>query len=128
MNLKGLVAISGRPGLFKLVSQNKSGFILESLDEQKLKLVINLSTVKLASLEDITVFGEDDELKLVDIFKTMGTSEATIPDPKSDGKTLQAYFAIVAPGYDTDRVYTSDIKKIISWFNIIKTYPFFTEE
>lgn len=127
MNLRGLVAVSGKPGLFKLVGQNKSGFILESLDEQKLKVVINLSTSKLASLEDITVFGDNTDLKLSDIFEQMKGSKS-IPDPKADGNALRSYFAEVAPDYDTDRVYTSDIKKIIGWFNIIKDLPLIEEE
>jgi len=128
MNLRGLVAVSGKPGLFKLLGQNKSGFILESMDGQKLKVVVNMSTSKLASLEDITVFGDDEDLKLVDILGRMKDS-ALIPDPKTaDGNALRNYFLEVAPGYDTDRVYTSDIKKIIAWFNLIKDLPLFTEK
>jgi len=126
MNLKGLVAVSGKPGLYKVIGQNKSGFVLESLDEQKLKLIVNLSTAKLASLEDITVFGEDEDLKLVDIFENMKDS-SSIPDPKSDGTTLRKYFREVAPAHDEDRVYASDMKKIITWFNLIKELPLFTE-
>lgn len=126
MNLRGLVAVSGKPGLFKLLGQNKSGFILESLDEQKVKVVVNISTAKLASLEDITVFGDDADLKLSDIFSSMKNSKS-IPDSKADGNTLRNYFTEVAADYDKDRVYTSDIKKIIGWFNIIKDLPLFTE-
>lgn len=126
MNLKGLVAVSGKPGLYKVIGQNKSGFVLESLDEQKVKLIVNLSTAKLASLEDITVFGEDDDLKLIDIFGNMKGS-SSIPDPKSDGTTLRKYFREVAPAHDEDRVYASDMKKIITWFNLIKDLPLFTE-
>ena len=126
MNLKGLVAVSGKPGLYKVIGQNKSGFVLESLDEQKIKLIVNLSTAKLASLEDITVFGEDDDLKLIDIFENMKGS-SSIPDPKSDGTSLRKYFREVAPAHDEDRVYASDMKKIITWFNLIKELPLFTE-
>jgi len=126
MNLKGLVAVSGKPGLYKIIGQNKSGFVLETLDSQKVKLVVNLSTAKLASLEDITVFGEDDDLKLIDIFEKIVGSDS-IPDPKADGQTLRKYFREVAPGHDEDRVYSSDMKKIITWFNIIKELPIFTE-
>ncbi|WP_207429656.1 DUF5606 domain-containing protein [Pedobacter sp. SYSU D00535] len=126
MNLRGLVAVSGKPGLYKIIGQNKSGFVLESLDAQKVKLVVNLSTAKLASLEDITVFGQDEDLKLSDIFERMkGTS---VPDPKADGTTLRTYFREVAPDHDEDRVYSSDMKKIITWYNLIKDLPLFTEE
>ena len=71
MNLRGLVSVSGKPGLYKLIGQNKSGFILESLDELKNKIVVNISTAKMASLEDITVFGENADIKLSDIFLKM---------------------------------------------------------
>ena len=71
MNLRGIVAVSGKPGLFKLIGQNKTGFILESLDGLKTKAIVNMANAKLASLEDITIFGEDDDLKLIDIFERM---------------------------------------------------------
>ncbi|HYK77436.1 MAG TPA: DUF5606 domain-containing protein [Daejeonella sp.] len=128
MNLRGLVSVSGKPGLFKLVGQNKSGFILESLDGQKTKIVVNMTTAKMASLEDITVFGETDDLKLSDIFENIKAS-SNVPDAKkADGTTLRNFFNEVAPEHDAERVYASDIKKIISWFNIIKELPLFTEE
>jgi hypothetical protein len=127
MNLKGLVAVSGKPGLYKIIGQNKTGFVLESLDEQKIKLIVNLTTAKLASLEDITIFGEEGDLKLIDVLENM-KSAASIPDPKSDGSTLRKFFREVAPAHDEDRVYASDMKKIITWFNLIKDLPLFTEE
>lgn len=127
MNLRGIVSVSGKPGLFKVIGQNKSGFVLESLDAQKVKLVVNLSTAKLASLEDITVFGEDEDLKLVDIFAKMKDS-ASVPDPKADGKVLRDFFREIAPDHDEEKVYASDMKKIITWYNIIRELPLFTEE
>lgn len=127
MNLRGLVSVSGKPGLFKLIGQNKSGFILETLDEQKNKIVVNISTAKMASLEDITVFGETGDLKLSDIFTQIKVSK-NIPDPKAaDGKALREFFTAVAPDHDQERVYSSDIKKIISWYNTISVLPLFTE-
>lgn len=126
MNLRGVVAVSGRPGLFKLVGQNKAGYVLESLDAQKLKIVANISTTKLASLEDITVYGEDEEIKLVDVLKNI-TESKDVPDAKADGNTLKQFFGQVAPGYDQEKVYTSDMKKILSWFHLIKELPLFTE-
>ena len=128
MNLRGLVSVSGKPGLFKLIGQNKSGFILESLDELKNKIVVNISTAKMASLEDITVFGEDEDLKLSDIFENMKSAK-DVPDVKTaDGAALRTYFVSVAPKHDADRVYSSDMKKIITWFNTIKELPLFAEE
>lgn len=128
MNLQGIVSVSGKPGLWRALTQSKTGFILESLDEQKLKLVVNLSTAKLAALAEITVFGEEEDLKLIDILERMKTME-NIPDvKKTDGKVLRTFFREVAPDHDEEKVYASDIKKIISWFEILKTRPEFDAE
>jgi len=67
MNLLGIVAVSGKPGLWKALAQNKTGYILESLDAHKTKLVANLSTAKIAALHEITLFGVDDDIKLIDV-------------------------------------------------------------
>jgi len=126
MNLRGIVSVSGKPGLFKVIGQNKSGFVLESLDAQKLKVVVNLSTAKLATLEDITVFGEAEDLKLIDIFERMKNS--SLPDvKKASGVALREYFREVAPDHDEEKVYSSDIKKIINWYSILKDLPLFEE-
>lgn len=127
MNLRGIVAVSGRPGLFKLIGQNKVGYILESLDAQKLKVIANITNTKLASLDDITVYGLEDEIKLIDIFNNI-TKKGSTPDTKADTATLRAYFNEVAPNHDDEKVYASDMKKIVSWYNIIKELPLFTEE
>lgn len=129
MNLRGIVSLSGRPGLFKALAQNRSGFILESLDEAKNKVVTN-ATSKLATLEDITVFGEDDDITLVSILEKMKAEAATkpVPDAKADGKVLRAYFTEIVPNHDPERVYTSDIKKIITWYSILSQLPLWNEE
>ncbi len=127
MNLRGIVAVSGRPGLFKLVGQNKAGYVLESLDEHKLKIIASLSNTKLASLEDITIYGEDQELKLIDVLSNIDAKKATAPDAKVDGNELKKFFLEVAPGHDQEKVYTSDMKKILNWYHLIKDMPLFTE-
>lgn len=129
MNLRGVVSVTGKTGLFKLVGQNKTGFILESLDEKKIKTVVNISTAKMASLEDITIFGEEGDIKLVDVLEKIKELSSTLPDTKKDGgDKLRAFFKQVAPKHDEDRVYTSDIKKIINWYGILKGFPLFEEE
>ncbi len=128
MNLHGIVSVSGKPGLWRALTQSKTGFILESLDTQKLKLVVNLNTAKLAALEEITVFGENEDLLLKDILERMKTL-ANIPDAKkADGKVLRTFFREAAPEHDEEKVYASDIKKIISWFEILKDRPEFNAE
>lgn len=128
MNLRGIVAVSGRPGLFKLIGQNKVGYILESLDAQKLKIVANMTQTKLASLEDITVYGEQEEIRLHDVFANITKSNGSIPDAKADGTALRNFFREVAPSHDEEKVYASDMKKIISWYLILKELPLFTED
>ena len=127
MNLSGIVAVSGKPGLWKALAQNKTGFVLESLDAQKTKLVINLSTAKLAALEEITIFGDDDDIKLTEVLERMKTA-GNVPDAKADGTALRNFFREVAPGHDEEKVYASDMKKIVNWFNILKDLPLFNEE
>lgn len=126
MNLQGIVAVSGKPGLWRALAQNKTGYILESLDANKTKLVANLTTAKIAALHEITLFGEDEDLKLVDIFEIMKKA-TNIPDAKADGKVLRTFFREVAPTHDEEKVYASDMKKVISWFQILKDFPFFNE-
>ena len=126
MNLLGIVAVSGKPGLWKALAQNKTGYILESLDALKTKMVANISTAKIAALNEITLFGEDEDIKLIDVFERMKNS-ASVPDAKADGKKLRDFFREVAPDHDEEKVYASDMKKVLNWYTIIKDLPLFTE-
>lgn len=128
MNLRALVSVTGKPGLFKLIGQNKTGFILETLDAKKIKTTANLSTTKMATLEDITIYGNEDEIRLIDILEAIKDKGGNTPDIKSSGEILRDFFREVAPDHDESRVYSSDIKKIITWYNIIKELPLFEEE
>ena len=127
MNLRGIVAVSGRPGLFKLIGQNKAGYVLEGLDAQKVKIIANIANTKLASLEDITIYGEDEELKLHDVLANIAATKTAVPDVKADGATLRSFFVEVAPNHDQEKVYASDMKKILNWYSLIKDLPLFTE-
>lgn len=129
MNLRGIVSLSGKSGLFKALAQNRSGFILESLDEAKNKVVTN-ATSKLATLDDITIFGHDEDITLISIFEKMKETSATtaVPEAKADGKVLREYFTAISPNHDPERVYTSDIKKIITWYGILSQLPLWNEE
>jgi hypothetical protein len=127
MNLLGIVSVSGKPGLWKALAQNKTGYILESLDAQKTKMVANLSTAKIAALNEITLFGIDEDIKLTDVFERM-KSASNIPDAKTDGPALRKFFREVAPDHDEEKVYASDMKKVIGWYNVLKVLPLFEEE
>ena len=126
MNLQGIVAVSGKPGLWKALAQNKTGYILESLDAAKTKLVANLSTAKIAALAEITIFGNEDDIRLKDVFARMKAS-ATVLDAKADGKKMREYFREVAPDHDEEKVYASDMKKVITWYQLLKDLPLFSE-
>jgi len=128
MNLRALVSVTGKPGLFRLVGQNKGGFILETLDNAKIKSVVNINNTKMATLEDITIYGEEEEIRLIDVLDKIKADGINTPDLKASSESLRDFFREVAPGHDESRVYTSDIKKIITWYNIIKEFPLFDEE
>ena len=114
MNLDGIVSVSGKSGLYKALGQNKSGVILEALDASRSRIIANANS-RVAALRDITIFGQDEDIKLTDIFTSM-KGEKSIADAKSDGAALRNFFSKVAPNHDAERVYASDIKKIIQWF------------
>jgi hypothetical protein len=126
MNLRGIVSVAGKPGLWKALAQNKTGFILESLDAQKTKLVANLSTAKIAALDEITIFGQDEDIRLLDVLERIKAVK-NVPEAKADGKQLRALFREVAPGHDEEKVYASDMKKVVSWYHILKDLPLFSE-
>jgi len=120
MELSTLVSVSGKSGLFKRIGQSKGSFILEALDGKKTKTIVNLATTKMASLEDITVYGVEKDIRLPDIMEAIKENEDRLPDRKADGNVLRAFFREVAPGHNESKVYASDIKKIVSWYGIIR--------
>ena len=79
MNLLGIVAVSGKPGLWKALAQNKTGYIFREFGRTETKLVANLSTAKIAALHEITLFGLEDDIKLIDVFERMKSAE-NVPD------------------------------------------------
>lgn len=118
--LKGILAIAGQPGLFKLISQSKSGIIVESLENGK--RVPIASSTKVSSLEDIAIYTYDEEIPLAAVFAGFisHTKKAATPvGKKSSDAELRSYFETVLPNYDKERVYVSDIKKVISWYNLL---------
>ena len=115
--LKGILSVSGHSGLFKLVAESKNNIIVESLDTNKRIPVY--STAKVSSLEDIAIFTENEDMPLKEVFKTISEFEngGAAISVKSADKDLKAYFQKVLPEYDKARVYVSDIKKVILWYN-----------
>lgn len=118
--LKDILAISGQPGLYKMVSKGSNSIIVESLLNGK--RIPAHSTNKIISLEDIAIFTVSEEVPLKDVLQKIAEKENSQKciDHKSSGNVLKAYFAEVLPDYDPDRVYVSDIKKLIQWYNILQ--------
>lgn len=120
--LKDLMSISGHGGLFRFVSQGRNGIIVESIETGKRMQAF--STMKVSALEDISVYTEEEEIQLEKIFTALHKYEngkETI-SPKSDVDELKDYFSAILPKYDRDRVYVSDIKKILGWYNLLLKY------
>ncbi|MGE5394927.1 MAG: DUF5606 domain-containing protein [Candidatus Saccharibacteria bacterium] len=115
--LKGILSISGYPGLFKMVTEAKNSIIVESLVTGK--RMPAYSTSKISALSDISVFTENGEIQLKEVLKRIQESGKEI-SPKASNDEIKAFFGEVVPEYDKDRVYVSDMKKIIQWFQLLK--------
>ncbi|MEN8118059.1 MAG: DUF5606 domain-containing protein [Bacteroidota bacterium] len=115
--LKGILSISGHSGLFKMVAESKNNIIVESLETKKRMPVY--SSAKVSALEDIAIYTYEGDVPLIEVFKSISDKEegGTALSPKSSGNELKAYFEEVVPEYDIDRVYVSDIKKVLLWYN-----------
>lgn len=117
--LKDLMALSGHGGLFRFISQGRNGIIVEHLESKKRMQAF--ATMKVSALEDIAVYTDEEEIKLADVLASIHKYEngkETI-SPKSDPDELKDYFGAILPEYDRDRVYVSDIKKILGWYNLL---------
>jgi hypothetical protein len=117
--LKGILAISGEAGLYKMVSQSKNGIIVESIETKR--RIPAYATNKISALEDIAIFTEDEEVPLKDIFiniKTKFNGQEAISH-KVPNNEIKTFFKEILPNYDEDRVYVSDMKKVLRWYNIL---------
>lgn len=119
MEFSKIIAVTGKPGLFKVVSQSKNAIIVESLLDKK-RVAIN-ATQNVSLLENIAIYTYEEDMPLLDVFKAINikTGGEKAISHKESGNKLQAFFAEVLPSYDDERVYTSNIKKVIQWFNIL---------
>jgi hypothetical protein len=120
--LRTILSVSGKPGLFKLISQGKNMLILETLDATKKRLPVYAHD-KVISLGDIAMYTDDEEVALAEVLDSVKNkengAEASIDFKKASQDELHAYMAEVLPTYDRDRVHASDIKKLIQWYNIL---------
>lgn len=128
MNLNKILAISGKPGLYHLDSQTRTGFLATSLADGKRVSVGIRNNVSL--LSEIAIYTLEKEVPLAEVFKNIKekeNNEKASVSPKSDNTTLEEYFFSVLPNYDEDRVYASDIKKVIQWYNLLLEKGFLEE-
>jgi len=114
--LKGILSISGQPGLFKLVTETKNSIIVESLLTGK--RIPAYSTSKISTLSDISIFTETGEILLTELFVRVQNGGKMI-SPKASTDEIKAFFGEVLPEYDKDRVYVSDMKKILQWYQLL---------
>lgn len=128
MSIQKILAISGKPGLYELKIQTRTGFVAESLLDGKRITVGLRSNVSL--LSEIAVYTYSEEVRLSEIFKAIATKENDGPtiSHKEDEATLKSFFREILPEFDEDRVYASDIKKIVNWYNILQPKGFVTVE
>ena len=130
MDLTEIMSISGKPGLYKMISQTKNGMLVESMLDQKRFPVF--AHEKISSLEEISIFTETEDLPLKDIFKKINDllEGGKALSHKSSPEELKEFFDDVVPDYDKERVYVSDIKKVIQWYNLLheKDMLDFTED
>lgn len=120
MKLDEILSISGKPGLYKLKTRTRSGFVVESLLDNKTAIVGINHNVSI--LKDISIYTYETEVPLKEVFQKIADKESngTAINHKSSKNELQAYFSEVLPDYDEDRVYASDIKKVVQWYNLLQ--------
>ena len=120
MNLEKILAISGMPGIYALKMQTRTGFVAESLLDGK-KVTVGLRS-NVSLLTEISMYTHDAEKPLAEVMRSIAVKEDNGPaiSHKQDNAKLVAYFKQVLPDYDEDRVYPSDIKKVLNWYNILQ--------
>ncbi|MFT6983786.1 MAG: hypothetical protein ACJAUD_002565 [Crocinitomicaceae bacterium] len=119
MDLSGIISISGRPGLYKVVAQGKNSIIVQSLIDNK--RFPAYSTDRISALEDISIYTIDGDKPLKEILSDIFTKQSgeAAPSHKESIAALQEYLSDILPDYDEERVYPSDIKKLFQWYNLL---------
>lgn len=119
MNLESVISVTGKPGLYKVISQIKNGLIVESLAEKK-RMPIH-ATDKVSALSDISIYTNDGDMPLAEIYEVIykKTGGKAAVSHKAKPEELKAFMKDVVPDYDEDRVYNSDLKKLFQWFNLL---------
>lgn len=118
MEYNKIISVTGLPGLFELVSSKNDGALVRSLNDKTTKFVSS-RVHNFSHLESIEVYTQDENANLAEVFLAMEKSAETLPDEKEEG-SVKSYFEKVFPEMDFDRVYNSDMKKMVRWYLILK--------
>ncbi|GAK77046.1 MULTISPECIES: DUF5606 family protein [Nonlabens] len=121
MSLENILSVTGKPGLYQLKTKTRNGFVVESLIDKKTAIIgINHNV---SVLKDISIYTYETEVPLKEVFQKIAEKENQGPsiNHKVSKKELQSYFSEVLPNYDEDRVYASDIKKVVQWYNLLQS-------
>jgi len=129
MDLKDILAVSGLPGLYNLVATRNNGLFVSDIDTGK-KIFCSMRKYQFTPLETVSIYTMSDSTEVKEIFKTMLAQISTNPPAKVNGSNqeITTYFASILPDYDEDRVYVSDMKKVIKWFNFLNERGFLKNE
>ena len=118
MDYNKIISVTGLPGLYELVTSKADGAVVRSLEDKSTKFVSS-RVHNFSHLESIEIFTTNENSNLAEVFNAMKSSTETIPDALADGNALRAYFEKVFPDLDFDRVYASDMKKMVKWYGIL---------
>ncbi|GAK89514.1 hypothetical protein JCM19298_892 [Nonlabens ulvanivorans] len=126
MSLENILSVTGKPGLYQLKTKTRNGFVVESLIDKKTAIIgINHNV---SVLKDISIYTYETEVPLKEVFQKIAEKENQGPsiNHKVSKNELQSYFSEVLPNYDEERVYASDIKKVVQWYNLLQSNDLLT--
>ena len=127
MNIKNIIAVSGLPGLFKLVASKTNGLLVADMDTGKSRFC-SVRQHQFTPMETVAIYTDTDTAEITAVFQTMLDKMDELPIPSASGshKELQKYFEVILPDYDRDKVFHSDMKKIIKWFTFLNERGYLT--
>ena len=128
MELKGIIAIAGKPGLYKVAAQGRANIIVQSLENDK--KFPAFASDKISALDDISIYTYEKDVPLTEVYIKLAEKEnfGKSIDHKEEPKKLREYLVTFLPEYDAERVYDTDVKKLFQWYNILVDKGFITEE
>lgn len=123
MNLTNIAAVAGKPGLYRVIKPTRTGVILESIDEKRTRFAVGMNS-RVSVLKEVAIYAYNAEgsVPLADVFRLMHQWQGEIPPPNASPSELTAFLSQILPDFDRQKVYPSDIKKLISWFNILSKH------